>query len=122
VLRDRIRGRPTWSPASLTDVSDLDIENKFFTANAESPQLVVPEFVLDRTPQHPMLFALPTEDDIMSVVKGTHRTSSSTALTVDELLDRFDTLTRFKMGAREKVRRTIDRKCNVDKDGYVTWR
>ncbi|KAI0032817.1 3-hydroxyisobutyryl-coenzyme A hydrolase [Vararia minispora EC-137] len=123
VIREKLRTRPAWTPSTLADVPDVDIEKTFFeVAGAKRLQLEYPPFVVDRQPRDPMAYALPTEERIRRLVKGEDKKSTGTALTLEELLKEVDNLTGFKPGTRDKVLETIDRKCVLDEGVYLRWK
>jgi 3-hydroxyisobutyryl-CoA hydrolase len=123
VLKEKLKTRPTWSPSSLADVSDAEIEENFFNFVAENkPQLLVPSLALNRKPREFMQYALPTENQIMRLVKGEDDSDGEgLALTLEELLAKVDKLTKFKPGSQEKVLEVVHRNCARDEDKYLRW-
>lgn len=115
-----MKGRPEWTPASLADVSDATVEG-YFTQET-SPKLIMPRIEKDSKARDHRKYALPSEESIMKVVKGEHPSSPDTAITVEELLDRFDELTNNKAGVREKVLEIVNRKCKMDGDKFLSWK
>lgn len=63
-----------------------------------------------------MEFALPTEEEIKQVVRGEHPRSGAYALTLEELVQTFQNMTKDKKGVEEKVREVATRKCEVFED------
>jgi len=70
-----------------------------------------------------MKFALPTDEEIGAVVRGTHSSGGTTGITLDELLSRFEQLRQGKMGVREKVLEVAQRRCQTvdNADGNYVW-
>ncbi|KZV65416.1 3-hydroxyisobutyryl-coenzyme A hydrolase [Peniophora sp. CONT] len=120
VMITKLKGRPEWSPASLADVSDATVEEYFTQETA--PKLIMPRIEKESKGRDPRKYALPGEELIMKVVKGEHPASPDTAITVEELLDRFDELTNNKAGVREKVLEVVNRKCTMDGDKFLSWK
>lgn len=131
VLVQKTRERPAWSPATLEEVNDSDITARFFSQyspeNGTAPSLELPADVkvdLKRT-SHPMQHALPTEAEIRQMVTGSHTASGGTALTKEEVVAKFLSLRKGKMGVKEKVLDVIERNCieEQDKSGnrYLKW-
>jgi len=119
---------PSWSPASVQDVSPA-IVSRFFEKGSKyltnTPQLSVPDN-LARAPGDPMKFALPTERGVAQ----RFRDAKSTAVALPDLLSYFDgvdVLRPGKPGVREKVLEVIQRRCEfVDRgDGkqrhWLRW-
>ena len=108
---------------------------KFFSQyspeNGNAPSLEIPKDIeVDPSKTgSPMRFALPTEDEIKSLVKGDHPASGSHALTKDELVQQLVRLRKGKMGVREKALDVVARKCVELGDGvdprsdvrYLKW-
>jgi len=118
VLDAKSIDRPSWSPASVEDVSPA-IVSRFFDKGSEylanTPQLAVPDN-LARATGDPMKFALPTE----RAIAQRFRDARSTAIALPDLLsyfDRLDVLQPGKQGVREKVLEVIQRRCEfVDRE------
>jgi 3-hydroxyisobutyryl-CoA hydrolase len=70
-----------------------------------------------------MKYALPTEDEIGTMVRGSHTSGGGTGISLDELLSKFNVLRQGKMGVKEKVREVVHRKCEVvdNVDGNFVW-
>jgi 3-hydroxyisobutyryl-CoA hydrolase len=107
-------------------VADDEVVAKFFSEKsqyvASTPTIRVPEVFKDVKSIDPMRYALPREEDIGLVVKGSHTTSSSFAVTLPELLARFEGLTANKVGVREKILEVASRKTRTEKDAQgVEW-
>ncbi|KAG1756342.1 3-hydroxyisobutyryl-coenzyme A hydrolase [Suillus paluster] len=112
VLVDKTRGRPTWSPDKLNDVTDL-IVRQFFEKDSSylsaMPILTPPDFLLSGK-QNPMRFALPSEDAILQIVKSKARKDP---ISLSDLLAHFDNLHSRKQGVAEKVVEVVRRRCDV---------
>ncbi|EKM55322.1 uncharacterized protein PHACADRAFT_255858 [Phanerochaete carnosa HHB-10118-sp] len=133
VLVTKTKERPAWSPSTVAEVRDSDIAAKFFgqysPQNGTAPSLELPKDVdveLGKT-NEPMRFALPTEQEIHQMVAGSHRSSGSTGLTKEELVQKFVSLRKGKTGVREKVVDVVERKCveELDKASgkkYLKWK
>ncbi|EIN07093.1 3-hydroxyisobutyryl-CoA hydrolase [Punctularia strigosozonata HHB-11173 SS5] len=119
-------GRPAWSPDALQDISDQQVEDKFFSKQKspylqELPELSIPDFLDRTTERHPGRFALPSEEEIEKAVVGDHETSGDMAVTLDELVENFATLRPGKVGVSEKILEVVQRRCRVSDDGYLEW-
>ena len=70
-----------------------------------------------------MKYALPTEDEIGSVVRGSHSSGGGTGIRLDELVSRFHDLRQGKMGVKGKVLEVAKRKCEIvdNEDGNFVW-
>lgn len=70
-----------------------------------------------------MKYALPTEDEIGTMVRGSHNSGGGTGIRLDELVSKFNDLRPGKMGVKEKVIEVARRKCEVvdNKDGNFVW-
>lgn len=125
MLVDKIKDqRPDWTPSTLAEVSDDQI-SKYFDADspliAEAPHLSLKsETELTRRD-----YALPSEDEIESLVLGSHATSGGKGQTLDTLLAHLRQLRGDKHGLREKVTEVVSRRCKVSQDpdsrGYLQW-
>jgi 3-hydroxyisobutyryl-CoA hydrolase len=119
--------RPAWSPSTLQEVSDADIQRKFFSADspyrALTPTLTIPEYLSTAKDKNPMKYALPTEKEIRSVVRGSHHSSGKTGIKMEELLAKFEDLRPGKHGLKEKVFEVAQRKCQIidNSDGNFQW-
>ncbi|KAF8077771.1 3-hydroxyisobutyryl-CoA hydrolase [Lyophyllum atratum] len=131
VLIDKIPSsqRPAWSPPTLNEVSD-EIVSRFFAPDSpylsSVPSLSIPEHLKsqDAGTHKPMKYALPTEDEIGAMVRGSHSAGGGTGITLDELLANFDNIRNGKVGVREKVREVARRKCEIKDnggDGNFIW-
>jgi 3-hydroxyisobutyryl-CoA hydrolase len=123
VLVGKNLGRPAWSPASLDQVDAASVE-AFFETGANAPQLVFPEALRKGHPTPPsfLRYGLPSEDEIQALVEGTHASSGSGALTLQELITKAEDLRGGKRGVAGKVQEVVNRRCAVDRDGYLQWK
>ncbi|KAF9469221.1 3-hydroxyisobutyryl-coenzyme A hydrolase [Collybia nuda] len=125
VLVDKIKERPQWSPDALNEVSD-EIVSRFFSPSSpylsSVPTLTIPKHLSSGTSK-PMKYALPTEDEIGTMVRGSHISGGGTGIRLDELVSKFNNLRPGKMGVKEKVLEVAHRKCEVvdNKDGNFVW-
>ncbi|THH19469.1 hypothetical protein EW146_g1698 [Bondarzewia mesenterica] len=124
VLIDKIKTRPAWSPSDLTAVSISTLESQLFqpsAANLHLPERLQAEH---DSPSHFLRFALPSEEEIGKAVIGDHKSSGGSALTLDELVTKFEKLRRGKHGVAEKVNEVVKRRCTFqDKEGkYLRWK
>jgi len=125
VLIERTKGRPRWSPSTLEEVSD-EIVSRFFSPTSpylsSAPALSIPDNMTAGT-SRPMKYALPTEDEIGAMVRGSHSAGGGKVLRLEELLSRFIDLRQGKMGVKEKVLEVARRKCELvdNADGNNVW-
>jgi len=126
VIVDRIKERPNWSPASLKDVSAQIVAN-FFEPKSPyltlAPELNIPAELSTDTKQNPMKYALPTEEEIGSVITGTHASGGGGSVRFEEVLERFADLRPGKLGVKEKIYEVVQRRCDVtdNADGNRVW-
>ena len=127
VLVQKIKERPQWSPDSLQGVTD-EIVSRFFSPASsftESvPSLAIPKTFASVTPKPLMKYALPTEDEIGTMVRGSHSAGGTTTITLEELIAKFENLRPHKSGVKEKVIEVAGRKCDVvdnGGDGNAVW-
>jgi 3-hydroxyisobutyryl-CoA hydrolase len=120
VLIDKPATQPVWSPSSLDQVDEESLE-AFFRTEADPPQLVLPEALLNslHTPPSFLRYGLPTEDELQALVRGSHASSSPVALTLQELITKAEDLRGGKRGVAGKVQEVVSRRCAVDQDGYL---
>jgi 3-hydroxyisobutyryl-CoA hydrolase len=127
VLFAKTTDRPGWSPSTIEEVTP-EIISRFFDADSsflkEVPSLSLPEELTSGTiPNNLTKYALPTEEEIGSVVLGSHATGGGLGVRFDELLARFTELRPGKMGVKEKVVEVVQRRCGVtdNRDGNWVW-
>jgi 3-hydroxyisobutyryl-CoA hydrolase len=110
--------RPSWSPATVEEVSPAFV-SRFFDADskylANTPVLSIPDN-LARETGDTMQFALPTE----VAIAQRFRNAKHGTIALPDLLSQFEGLDVFrpgKQGAREKVLEVLQRRCEfVDRD------
>ncbi|KAH9060014.1 ClpP/crotonase [Lactarius vividus] len=124
VIVEKVKSRPAWSPASLSQVDVAKLEAAFFRPGANPPQLMLPEALHK---PHPLpasflRYGLPAENEVQALVEGRHASSGSGALTLPELIVKAEDLRGGKQGVAEKVREVVSRRCATDKDGYLKWK
>lgn len=123
---EKSKGRPEWSPSSIQDVTSTIVSNFFHSKSpflVDAPALEVPADIEPGTISDPLKYALPTEEEIGSVVMGSHASGGGLGIRLDELLARFAELRPGKMGVKEKVLEVVQRRCEVtdNADGYRVW-
>jgi len=129
VLIDKVQSRPEWSPDSLHEIREEEIVSKFFSQAspflAAKPDLTVPDYLHNVQPLNPMRYALPNEDEIGELVRGSHGTSSSFAITLPELIQKLEFARKGKQGVREKVAEVVARRCRKEPDSagqeWLVW-
>ncbi|KAG9017923.1 hypothetical protein FRB90_000152 [Tulasnella sp. 427] len=129
LLIDKAKGRPEWSPNKIADVTPSTILSKFFSRESPFKQKV-PEasFTSPESlsfPTDPMKFSLPSEEEIGRLVRGEHPSSSSTAFSLPELLQKTQELW-GKQGVEVKVNDVVSRRCEVVpksgmEEAHVRW-
>ena len=126
MLFSKTSGRPEWSPPKLKDVSP-EIVSRFFDAESpflkDVPSLTLPVDLTSGTLSNPGKYTLPSEEEIGTVVLGSHATGGGLGVRIDELLARFAELRPGKMGVKEKVIEVVQRRCVVtdNRDGNRVW-
>jgi 3-hydroxyisobutyryl-CoA hydrolase len=124
VIVEKLKGRPAWLPASLSQVDVAKLEAAFFQPGANPPQLMLPE-ALHKPHPPPASFSrygLPAENELQALVEGRHASSGSGALTLQELIVKAEDLRGGKHGVTEKVLEVASRRCATDTDGYLRWK
>jgi 3-hydroxyisobutyryl-CoA hydrolase len=127
LLIEKKKEQPVWSPSALEEIPDSKILSDFFSDQSpflsSTPQFTVPDFLLPAKESDPMRYALPTEGQIGDLVRGSHVTSGSTGITLEELISKLETLRNGKMGIKEKVTEVVGRKCKIvdNNDGNYQW-
>jgi 3-hydroxyisobutyryl-CoA hydrolase len=122
VIVDRIKERPNWSPATLKDVSAQVVAN-FFEPKSPyltlAPELTIPAELTSGTKLKSMKYALPSEEEIGSVVTA----APFGVIRFEELLKRFAEKRPGKLGVKEKIYEVVQRRCNVtdNADGNRVW-
>ena len=125
LIVDRIKERPLWSPANLDDVSAEVVAN-FFELKSPyltlAPELTIPADLTSGTKLNPAKYALPSEEDIGSVVTGSH--VSGVGIQFEELLKKFTELQPGKLGVKEKIYEVVQRRCELTKGNkiYLKWK
>lgn len=127
VLVAKTSERPEWSPSKIEDISP-EIVSRFFDTDSsiflkDVPSLNLSGDLTSGTLSNPTKYALPSEEEIGSVVLGSHATGGGMGIRIDELLARFAELRPGKMGVKEKVIEVVQRKCEVtdNRDGNRVW-
>lgn len=123
MLVEKKPGRPTWSPDSLNQVDAARLE-AFFKTGVDSPELVLPEALRKSHSAPPsfLRYGLPSEDELQALVEGSHASSGSGALTLQELITKAEDLRGGKHGVAGKVQEVVSRRCAVDRDRYLKWK
>ncbi|KIP12319.1 hypothetical protein PHLGIDRAFT_27447 [Phlebiopsis gigantea 11061_1 CR5-6] len=131
VLVEKTKGRPAWEPSTVEEVNDTDVKAKFFSQfspeNGTAPTVDVPADVetIPSKVSSPMRFALPTEYEIREMVVGSHPSSGGSAITKEELVQKFVALRKSKMSVREKILDVVQRKCveePAEGEKYLKWK
>ncbi|KAL0946804.1 hypothetical protein HGRIS_012975 [Hohenbuehelia grisea] len=123
VLVEKTKARPSWSPNNLDAVTPA-IVSKFFDARSpflqSAPRIAVSQ---GSSTVRPMQYALPSEETIGAMVRGSHSKGGNTSMKLDELLAKFEDLCGGKKGVKEKVIEVAHRRCNVvdNSDGNFVW-
>ncbi|KAJ3515735.1 hypothetical protein NLJ89_g1579 [Agrocybe chaxingu] len=127
VLVSKSKEKPEWSPGSLKDVTP-EIVSRFFDPQspylADAPKLDFPEEQRSAKLGNPLKYALPTEEEIASVVIGSHGAAGGNlGLRFEEVLARFAELRGGKLGVKEKVTEVVNRRCELtdNADGNFVW-
>ncbi|KAF9013952.1 3-hydroxyisobutyryl-CoA hydrolase [Cyathus striatus] len=126
VLVKRSKDRPQWSPATVEEVSDSIVSRFFDPASPyleSAPTLSLSEELIFSRHSDPMNFCLPSEEEIRSVVTGSHPSGETGGLQLEELIQRFKLLHPNKLGVEDKVMEVALRRCEVqdNADGNAVW-
>ncbi|GAA5979180.1 hypothetical protein JCM11641_008452 [Rhodosporidiobolus odoratus] len=125
--------RPAWSPSSLSEVSETDIQSTYFSnsppfTNPPLPQLEFgksrrsrPRSLAPYTVSPHARFALPTERDIEKVVKGEDAGSDDYAVTKVEVIERLQRRWDGKVGVKEKVEEVLSRRTVEAEQRTLKW-
>lgn len=105
---------PNWVPPTLADLRDADIRNSYFAASSPN-QLVLSGKNFIQYPHR--RFALPSEEDVASVVKGETEGVGDYAMTKEEVVNWFSRERKGKQGVREKVLEVLERMTVVTGEG-----
>lgn len=126
VLVDKIKGRPKWSPDSLSGVSDEHITKTFF--DPSSPYLTTsPQLSFSKTLEKPWKnYALPSEEEIGEVIRGTHPTSGELSLDLEEVQNHVARMRAGKGGLVSKLQDVLQRRTRIvpatkDVSEHVEW-
>jgi 3-hydroxyisobutyryl-CoA hydrolase len=118
LLLDKSKERPNWNPSTLSEVKREEILPKFFPSK---PSELIGDFSLPQIKRqgNSQRHTLPSETAIKHFVQGSHPASGNYGVSVDELVERFETMT-GKNGVGEKVREVANRKCTMH-NGVLQW-
>ncbi|KAI5287659.1 hypothetical protein KEM54_005840, partial [Ascosphaera aggregata] len=106
-------GAPKWSPTTIEQVADADVDKFFDVPDSQNMmQLLKPGVDYDEYPHK--RFALPSEEDIKKVV-------IETDLTKEEIVKHFWNARARKPGVRNKVAEVLDRKTTAGVRGRLEW-
>ncbi|KAG8907992.1 hypothetical protein FRB99_001158 [Tulasnella sp. 403] len=129
IMKGEEKGKPEWEPKKLEEVPLSSVVERFFQSESRFLKDIPfgmfkrPELISETT--DPMRFSLPSEEEIGQLVRGEHPSSSSTALTFEELVAKVQKLT-GKKGVEGKVEDVVSRRCErVPKSGmgeaHLRW-
>lgn len=110
----------------MDEVSE-DIVSRFFEPTSpyvsSAPHLEIPEHLAAEAISIPMRYALPSEDEIGAVIRGSHNSGGEMGTRAEDVLARFAELRPGKLGVKEKVVEVIQRRCKVtdNADGNFVW-
>ncbi|KAL1709649.1 ClpP/crotonase-like domain-containing protein [Schizophyllum commune] len=125
VLVTKSKEPTKWQPDNLQGVTNdiiarfVDKKSPFVDTKGQS--FDIPADLAKKPLPFPYLYALPVEDEIAAMVKGSHKESGGNALKRKEVIANFDRLREHKMGVKEKVEEVLSRRCTEDKDGFLVW-
>lgn len=129
LLIDKAQGRPEWAPNKIGDLSPSNVLSKFFSRDSPFLRKVPETSFTDPEslsfPTEPMKFSLPSEEEIGRLVRGEHPSSSSTAFSLEELLQKAQELW-GKQGVEAKIKDVVSRRCEVVpksgmQEAHVLW-
>ncbi|KAF9482807.1 3-hydroxyisobutyryl-CoA hydrolase [Pholiota conissans] len=126
VLVEKTKERPQWEPSTFKEVNSAMVSRFFDSTSpflADAPSLELPAEIATGTISNPLKYALPTEEEIGSVVMGSHASGGGLGVRLDEVVARFADLRPGKVGVKEKVIEVVQRRCEVtdNADGNRVW-
>lgn len=104
---------PKWEPASLEGVSSSIVAQHLTprTSETESIEFHYPDV---NYLQYPHKFGLPTEQQIQDYITGNDSPEREFKVTVGEVYEHFDHITKSKLGLKRKVQEVLQRKTTPD--------
>lgn len=128
LLVEKKKDKAPWSPQSIEDVKDGDIERKFFDhlpdrlKEGETPRLNL-MIHRERFYQYPhRIYSLPGKEDVREIVTGEHRSSGSFAMSPEEVIKIAMKDRSGKKGIAQKIRRVLRYCCTENEDGLLSWK
>lgn len=124
VLIEKSKGRPTWSPSTVSEVPTESTIETFFSPSSEYVSSAPRLQPTGRTDADTDLnfWALPRERTIRATVIGEAKDSGMHALNIDLLVKRFEKRTNNKVGVKAKIEEIVNRCCEVDEGGWLKWK
>lgn len=129
VLIDKIPkdARPAWSPAELNDVDTAWARSAFFDSKTSeyvknAPRLSPPPSGKTDADIDLGFWALPRERNVRAYVNGDAKDSGDYAITLEDVVAKFERRKDGKKGVRAKVEEIVSRCCEVQEGGWLKWK
>lgn len=105
---------PEWKPATLADVTP-NLVSDYLSPRPNSENANIEYFHPEHNfLQYPHRFGLPTEEQIKDYITGNDNPDREFKVTVQEIYDHFDNITKSKIGIRRKIDDVLARKTKAD--------
>lgn len=109
--------RPEWDPPTLDQVKEDDVD-QFFRVEGEDRLHLSENGAWKEYPFH---LALPTEQDVEKAVRVQTEKGSASQKAKLRVVNGMITVSRGKLGVKEKVEEVLERCCVVGKKGELRW-
>lgn len=116
-LIQKLPTRPEWDPPTLDQVKEDDVD-QFFRVEGEDRLHLSENGAWKEYPFH---LALPTEQDVEKAVRVETEKGSASQKAKVRVVNRMITVSRGKLGVKEKVEEVLERCCVVGKKGELRW-
>lgn len=119
--------RPEWSPAELSDVDPSWAQSTFFDSKTSEYVKNAPRLSPGPSGKTDAdidlgFWALPRERAVRAYVIGDAKDSGEYAITLEDLVTRFERRKEGKKGVRAKIEEIVSRCCEVQDGGWLKWK
>lgn len=104
---------PKWTPSTLEDVQDEQVESIFSPSNAEKLTFINPD---QDFASYPINYALPNYNDIQKLVQDNNKIPREAL--IEGILEKRN----HKMGLEQKLRHAFDKHVHTNEHGHLQWR